>query len=544
MAKLVVLGIGNAGGQVAALAQQKYPKNISSFVINTAESDLSTVKLPSNRKFLMGDTEGSGANRADAQEYWKRYYTALIGSQFFKDFKKASEASTRSESVYTMIIGSCGGGTGSGMVPLALYSLKAVLKKSDFILAGILPDISEDDETRIENALKFLDEVTSNVNDPYILYDNGKIKLQLNPNQLNAVKVRAINNEIVEDMAALLGVANKPSPFNQIDDQDRHRLLTTPGRLAVARLIEAEPDDLAAKDPIESIQKRYQTSLHPDSHVVEAETAAISLSLWPEAKVPSESELLGSICTPRVVFSHSYEKSRNNVSSELTSKVYKIEKTKTSYVVTEVGTDSDSAVPSEASDGGLDDLLTNIDGLTVDFSGYYETSSTERTFGLSSVKNEIPDGAEILVNQKVKSMLGEVSKLFKVNKEGDELKIDESFNPDELVDKYAKVNAVFVENDDLYTPSYIHIILAGLPFPPQLVHKFTQRLRELREFAATMADKHTRNFEQTTGNIEDVLNENSEFFRKNTKAEEVEEEDASSIDLNALFGNFKTKEKD
>ena len=68
MLKVSVVGIGNAGSQVAALAQEKL--GIEVLAINSSEKDLETIPQ-SVPHILIGDTKGAGKERGAAKKFLK-----------------------------------------------------------------------------------------------------------------------------------------------------------------------------------------------------------------------------------------------------------------------------------------------------------------------------------------------------------------------------------------------------------------------------------------------------------------------------------------
>ena len=76
MLKIGLLGIGNAGNQIANLAIRE---GIKTFCINTSEKDLATVDeaIP---VFLFGEAEGAGKDRSVAKSFVKRHYKDLVPS--------------------------------------------------------------------------------------------------------------------------------------------------------------------------------------------------------------------------------------------------------------------------------------------------------------------------------------------------------------------------------------------------------------------------------------------------------------------------------
>ena len=67
MLSIGVLGIGNAGNQVATLASSY---EIPCVAVNTSENDLAMVP-DKVEKFLIGDSRGTGKDRSEAKQFLK-----------------------------------------------------------------------------------------------------------------------------------------------------------------------------------------------------------------------------------------------------------------------------------------------------------------------------------------------------------------------------------------------------------------------------------------------------------------------------------------
>ena len=75
MLDVSVIGIGNCGSQIAALAMKKL--NIPVLAINSSERDLQT--LPSDvPNFMIGDAKGAGKERAAAKEMLKSSIMTIL----------------------------------------------------------------------------------------------------------------------------------------------------------------------------------------------------------------------------------------------------------------------------------------------------------------------------------------------------------------------------------------------------------------------------------------------------------------------------------
>ena len=90
--KIAIVGIGNAGGQVANMAENRYPELFDCIYINSSEADLAMVSERSEYKYKIGDREeieGSGKNRLKMKQYLKADINKILGVAVRIDFKIA-----------------------------------------------------------------------------------------------------------------------------------------------------------------------------------------------------------------------------------------------------------------------------------------------------------------------------------------------------------------------------------------------------------------------------------------------------------------------
>ena len=107
MKKIVIVGLGNAGSQVANKAAKTYPDLWDCIYVNSSEADLAMVDSDEALKFKIGDRdqiEGSGKNRAKMKEDLKTYekkvsewddYVKSIEDRYYKQFSKMESAMTK-----------------------------------------------------------------------------------------------------------------------------------------------------------------------------------------------------------------------------------------------------------------------------------------------------------------------------------------------------------------------------------------------------------------------------------------------------------------
>lgn len=230
-----IIGVGNAGGQVAALTNKTYL--LDAMAINSSETDLAT--LPDDiSKVLIGDSQGSGKDRKKAKEYLKEKVLEILKNQDFRTFMQRD---------IVFIVSSCGGGTGSGIAPVLADILREQYKKVSVVLVGILPTLDEKAFTQA-NAAEYLDELYKTMtNASYMLYDNHTMH-DLPDYQL----LPSINDGIVRDIGVLSGIYNTSTRFKSIDENDMKGITSKPGRIVVAGVYDVK-DKVLDDNSIDSL---------------------------------------------------------------------------------------------------------------------------------------------------------------------------------------------------------------------------------------------------------------------------------------------------
>lgn len=256
--KIAIVGVGNCGSQVAALAEKKYGTLFDCIYVNTSESDLAMAGTASSLKFHIGEkdeVEGSGKNRSKMKEYLRADINSLFGNKSFQD--------CISDKRYCFIITSAAGGTGSGAGPVLTEFMKQLFPDVNFILIGVLPQIGA---SLMEqgNTLEFLNELYDvlDENTTYMIYDNETTK-DLPPTKA----LEVVNENIVEDIRILTGIDNYPTPYESIDDADMESILTTPGRILVARVTKGLSEKTIEDNNLDDIIiKTIKNSCHTETN--------------------------------------------------------------------------------------------------------------------------------------------------------------------------------------------------------------------------------------------------------------------------------------
>jgi cell division GTPase FtsZ len=261
MLKVGIIGIGNAGSQVASLAYQEL--KIPAMCINSSEKDLETIPDGIPRK-LISDTEGfskgAGKDRSLAKAYLKDSIMPLISSEEFKVFMTNLD--------FVFVISSTGGGTGSGAAPLITSIINSAFPDTKTILIGILPVEGEALIGHV-NTLEYLDELYKVMPDQtYMLYDNESYIRQMPSYQM----MEKVNHEIVNDINVLRCYYNYTTKYDSIDDKDMSRLISYPGRLSVYRLDAFKDKDVDTKSieslMIDTIKRNAQVEAQRDKKLM------------------------------------------------------------------------------------------------------------------------------------------------------------------------------------------------------------------------------------------------------------------------------------
>ena len=203
MLKIGVIGIGNTGNQVAALAKERL--SIPVVAINSSDKDLETLPDSIPKKLITSKDGvcdgGSGKDRKLAKQYLKDSVMDII-----KDDEIIKIISPLD---VVFIVSSTGGGTGSGTAPMMQKILSSVLRDVKIILVGVLP-VNDEALSAHVNTLQYLDELYHVLDNPtYMLYDNDKLS------GMSSYKIlETVNNEIVSDMDVLRCTYNYTTKFD------------------------------------------------------------------------------------------------------------------------------------------------------------------------------------------------------------------------------------------------------------------------------------------------------------------------------------------
>lgn len=146
MLTIGVVGLGNAGSQVAALAMEQLKCDV--LAINSSEQDTQT--LPDSvPRVLIGDQKGAGKERAAAKKFLKDGIMKILNDQDILNTIKKD---------VLFVVSSTGGGTGSGMALMMSDIIGEVSPTTKVVTVGILPTLKEGYSTQV-NTLAYMKEL-------------------------------------------------------------------------------------------------------------------------------------------------------------------------------------------------------------------------------------------------------------------------------------------------------------------------------------------------------------------------------------------------
>lgn len=252
MLNISIIGIGNAGGQVAELANKTI--NIPAMAINSSENDLATIS-DSVKKYTISHkdvvTRGAAKNRTMGKKYLKDSVLQLLSDKQIIDFINKSDI--------VFIVSSTGGGTGSGTAPMMTSILSSTFVDTKFIMIGITPVNNEALSSQV-NSLEYLKELYDILkNQTYMLYDNDKYA-----DMPSYQMMKRVNEEIVKDIDVIRCTYNYPTPYDSIDEEDMKRLVSFPGLLNVVRLEGIKEKDINNSSIEALLLQKIKNTAHVD----------------------------------------------------------------------------------------------------------------------------------------------------------------------------------------------------------------------------------------------------------------------------------------
>lgn len=231
--KIGVLGMGNAGGNVAAIAMEE---GFDSVAVNAATNDLD--RLPDDiTKFPIGDGNGTGKDREAAKQFL-RDHSGILKDKKFSQFLMDNDA--------IFVVSSTGGGFGSGASILMCDMIQDILPEKCIVPVGIFPFHGEG-YTAQNHSVEWLKELTEGNRYGYMYYDNNRLD-----KMIPEIACGNINNEIVTALKIFRGDFIMDDSTGGIDQRDMMTLLSVPKRI-VAYYMSVEDADIEENSLVKTI---------------------------------------------------------------------------------------------------------------------------------------------------------------------------------------------------------------------------------------------------------------------------------------------------
>ena len=309
MLNVGVIGLGNTGNQIAALASQML--KIPVLAVNSSQKDLETVTDTIPKRLIVdadGLSQGAGKNRQLAKKYLKDSIMGLLSDAPTQEFISSLDV--------LYIISSTGGGTGSGTSLIMSNIISSMFADVHVITVGILPVMNEAKSAHV-NTLEYLNELYGTLeNQTYMLYDNDKYS-----GMPSYKMMESVNEEVVKDIDVTRCMYNYTTRYDSIDEEDMRRLISFPGRILVARLEDIKERDLDNATIEDLLIKKIKTNAHVEVQRDKRVTATgiilnLSEAVFSEFDnhIPKVREFIGD---PDHDFNHLYvnedRKMKNNV---------------------------------------------------------------------------------------------------------------------------------------------------------------------------------------------------------------------------------------
>ena len=214
-----IVGVGQGGSRLAESFWNLGYRRVG--IINTAQQDLSLIKIPEENKLLIGEG-GAGKNPEAADEVFRTRYEDIL------DFLKRTFGTSYER---VLVCAGAGGGTGAGGVARVLdichdlsQSLGKEKKDTDAKIGCILALPTRGEGIKVQEnskktVTKTLDLQKAGVVSPLIILDNEKIK-QLYPKLSVNQFWGTANNSICSIFHLFNKIAAKESAYTTFDKAD------------------------------------------------------------------------------------------------------------------------------------------------------------------------------------------------------------------------------------------------------------------------------------------------------------------------------------
>jgi cell division GTPase FtsZ len=228
------IGLGACGGAVAETFQKVGIGE--AFIVNSSAEDLNSIQIDPANKYKFENIVGTGKNRIAAVEAFKLEYERFLG-QLENRFSHGDGDNGINKDSYDIIfmpVGA-GGGTGSGIVPIASRMVAKKFPKTNIVPIIVLPSMHERGIAQ-QNALDCLREMNG-AGFTMIIVDNTRIE-----QDLIEAKFETINTNIGTHLKRFI-YFDKSSKISNIDIADRLTMFTDSGVLVICSAMVSVKDE-------------------------------------------------------------------------------------------------------------------------------------------------------------------------------------------------------------------------------------------------------------------------------------------------------------
>lgn len=212
--KLLLIGCGDGGCNIAADIAAKIPNEVHFIAYNTSTRGMANIDA--DKLILPRDEDGAGKVREFSKDVFKKNsYKILLDSVI-------NATTEEGEFAYIVICTTTDGGTGSGISPMVAKLINDNVELPVIVL-GVYPSKNEDPTAQF-NALQWQAEMNK-VGVPYFALDNDK------PDTDNIVDAHeAVNSYAATLMSLLAGKEFGNSDISMIDNRNLYMLLAHVGQ--------------------------------------------------------------------------------------------------------------------------------------------------------------------------------------------------------------------------------------------------------------------------------------------------------------------------
>lgn len=245
---LLFVGTGQCGGNIA---KNFYELGYFAYFINSSLEDLNTLNVSRDLLFHIPTATGCSKNIKKAKEYGKLYHDRII-SQITTKFSNIK---------YAFFCFSAGGGTGNGMSPILMQSLKN--KMSDIKIGALVALPGKDDSLQAKhNAIQCVKTLSD-------LLDAGTLKNIYFLNN-DAGDIMEVNQNATNRLARLFSITTE-NYRGLIDNSEIENVFSIPGCVNVCDIVVNDTNKQLDNLQNENIQ------LYPDKFICHSPKGCVKL---------------------------------------------------------------------------------------------------------------------------------------------------------------------------------------------------------------------------------------------------------------------------